>query len=237
METPERRNLKKDKYAVALVISLIIFAFGFLLGTVLDNYKRDYVEDIMKQQEIEFNSLQMQYIYLQNTKGQEKCPVLYQILESNIRTLGPIVNNMLDYEKSKGVNSSEYTYFKRQYLLANLKYLFLSEDIKKTCNSDSVTVIYFFSNNCDICYKSQGAILSNLKSLFEDKLLVFPVDSDFVQEPMTGLMKNRYNVTVYPTLIINDKKIEHFMSRDDLLQTVCPNYLNRENISDCKGYY
>ncbi len=233
----EIRNISKDKYAVALVITIMVFTLGFLLGTVLDSYKKDYVTEVMKQQELEFNSLQMQYMYLENAKGREKCPILYQILENKILTLSPTVNKMLDYEKSKGVNSTDYMYFKRQYFLANLKYLFLSEDIKKTCDSDSVTVIYFFSNDCDICFKSQGVILSNLKQLFEDKLLVFAIDSDFTEEPMTLLMKNKYNITKYPTLIINDQKVEQFLNRDELLKRICPQYTNRDNVSQCSGYY
>ncbi len=233
----EKRAIKRDKYAIALVISILTFSLGFLLGTVLDSYKYEYVAEIAKQQELEFNSLQLQYIYLESIQGTEKCPALYQTLENNLRTLEPTVNKMLDYEKSKGSNSSEYLYFKRQYFLANIKYWMLSEDIQKTCNSDTVTVLYFFNNNCDICFKSQGVILSNLKQLFEDKLLVFAIDSDFTDEPMIGLLKNKYNITVYPTLVINNEKIEQFLSRDDLLMKICPKYINRENITACKGYY
>ncbi len=233
----EMRNIRKDKYAVALVISIMIFALGFLLGNFTDNYKRTYVQEVAKQQELEFTSLQLQYLYLENVKGSEKCPVLYQTLENNIRTMAPTLNKMLDYEKSKNVNSTEYISLKRQYLLANLKYWLLSEEFKKTCNGDSVTVLYFFSNNCEVCLNSQGVILSNLKQAFEDKLLICAIDSDFTEEPMITLLKNKYNVTKYPTLVINNQTIEQFLTRNELLQKICPQYINKENISECSGHY
>jgi len=232
----EIRNIRKDKYAVALVITIMIFTLGFLLGTVLDNYKRTYVEEVAKQQELEFTSLQLQYLYLESIQGTEKCPALYQTLENNIRTLGPTLDKMLDYEKSKNVNSTGYLFLKRQYLLSNLKYWLLSEELKKTCSGDYVTVLYFFSNDCDICIKSQGVILSNLKQAFGDKLLIFAIDSDFTDEPMITLLKNKYNVTTYPTLVINDQKNDVFLNRGELLQKICPQYMSKENISECEGY-
>lgn len=232
----EKRALRKDKYAVALIISIMIFTLGFLLGTVLDSYKTGYVQEIAKQQELEFNSLQLQYMYLENIKGSEKCPVLYQTIENNLKVLDPTLNKMLDYEKSKNLNSPEYLFIKRQYLLSNLKYWLLSEDIKKTCSGNSVTVLYFFDSACDICFKSQGVILSNLKEVFQDKLLVFAIDSDFIEEPLITLLKNKYNVSTYPTIIINNQKTDHFMSRDELLKNICPNYGNKENISECAAY-
>lgn len=233
---PEKRVIKKDKYAIALIISIMTFSLGFLLGSVIDNYKSGYVEEIAKQQEIEFNSLQLQYIYLESVQGTEKCPALYQTLENNLRILGPTLNKMLDYEKSKNVNSTEYISLKRQYLLANLKYWLLSEDIKKTCSGDTVTILYFFSNDCKICQSSQGVILSNMKQSLEDKLLVFAIDSDFTEEPMTSIIKNKYNVTQYPTLIINDQKIEGFLTREELLKKICASYTDKEKISECYGY-
>lgn len=233
----EIRNIRKDKYAVALVITIMVFTLGFLLGNFFDNYKRSYVQEVAKQQELEFTSLQLQYIYLENIKGVEKCPVLYQTLENNIGTLAPTLNQMLDYEKSKNVNSTNYLFLKRQYLLSNLKYWLLSEEFKKTCSGDSVTVLYFFSNDCKICLESQGVILSNLKQAFEDKLLVFAIDSDFTEEPMVALLKNKYNVTKYPTLIINDHKVDQFLTRNELLNKICPQYIDKENVSECSGYY
>lgn len=231
------RNIRKDKYAVALVITIMVFTLGFLLGNFFDNYKMSYVEEVAKQQELEFTSLQLQYLYLESIQGTEKCPALYQTLENNIRTLAPTLNQMMDYEKSKDVNSTNYLFLKRQYLLANLKYWLLSEDFKKTCSGDSVTILYFFSNDCKICMESQGVILSNLKQAFEDKLLIFAIDSDFTEEPMVTLLKNKYNVTKYPTLIINDQKVEQALTRNELLQKICPQYVDKENRTECSGYY
>ncbi|MBU4300704.1 MAG: hypothetical protein ABIF85_00690 [Nanoarchaeota archaeon] len=233
----EMRNLRKDKYAVALVITIMVFTLGFLLGNFFDDYKRGYVQEVVKQQELEFTSLQLQYLYLESIQGTEKCPTLYQTLENNIRTLAPTLNQMLDYEKSKNVNSTNYLFLKRQYLLSNLKYWLLSEEFKKTCSGDSVTVLYFFSNDCKVCLESQGVILSNLKQAFENKILIFAIDSDFINEPMVILLKNKYNITKYPTLIINDKKVEQFLTRTELLKEICPQYIDKENQTECSGYY
>ncbi|MBU4246631.1 MAG: hypothetical protein KKE71_06305, partial [Nanoarchaeota archaeon] len=69
----EMRNLRKDKYAVALVITIMVFTLGFLLGNFFDDYKRGYVQEVVKQQELEFTSLQLQYLYLESIQGTEKC--------------------------------------------------------------------------------------------------------------------------------------------------------------------
>lgn len=232
-----RKKYRTDKYAAALIISLMIFSLGFFLGNWVDDYKIEYVKDFMKQQETEFNSLQLQYMYLESINGKEKCPALYKTLEENIKMLGPTLNTILDYEKEKNVNSTVYMSLRRQYLIANLRYWLLSEDIRKTCESDTVTILYFFNTDCEVCFKSQGVILSDLKKAFEDKLLIYAIDSDFKYEPMVGLLNEKYNITKFPTLVINNnQKIEEFTNKSALLGIVCPKYANRQNITECRAY-
>ncbi len=54
----DMRTLKKDKYIAAAILTVIIFTLGLLMGLVINEYKIKYMEQLAKEQEVEFSSLQ-----------------------------------------------------------------------------------------------------------------------------------------------------------------------------------
>ena len=74
-------------------------------------------------------------------------------------------------------------------------------------------------------------MLTYLKKIFRDKLLIFSFDSKFEAEPMVPLLKNTYNVSVYPTVVIEGKPRTKFQDKDTILKEICGYY--REKTTDC----
>jgi thiol-disulfide isomerase/thioredoxin len=97
------------------------------------------------------------------------------------------------------------------------------------CDDNVVNILYFFSRDqCDIC-PSQGQILTYFKKKLQDKLLVFPINVDFEEdEDFIKIIRIRYNVTVMPTLVVNDQKYEGVVSRDELSKIICEQSGNKE---------
>lgn len=226
-----KRRISKEKYILAAVLTILIFSLGLTLGAIIDNYRVKYIEDVSKLQEAEYKSLQFQYLYLTTLEQEgESCPVLSATLERTVNDLSSSLNKFLEYEKETRLNKDDYQLAARSYLLDNLRYWLFAQKSKEKCGLDIVSVLYFYSEDCSIC-PNQGIILSYYKKIFGEKILVFPINVDLENEPMINILTTNFNVTSYPTLIIEGKKYEGVIRKDPLGEIICDSL---ENETECE---
>ena len=121
------RTLRTNRYIAAIVITFVIFVLGFILGAATSERKILEIEQLSRQQEADFSSLQFQFSYLENVPVEESCVVLSRTLESNLKTLGPSLKKMEGYEASGDTKNPDYVLLKRKYTIANLRYWLLAE--------------------------------------------------------------------------------------------------------------
>jgi len=154
--------------------------------------------------------------------------VLQAALEKSIVDLGASLDKIQSYKKQSQINQQDYDLIERSYLIDNLKYWLLASETKKQCGEDYVTILYFFSEkNCPSC-PDQGVILTYYKKMYEEKLLVFPINLDMESEEASlGILKNIYNITKLPSITVEDKKYEGVVSKDDLGKIICSNFKNQ----------
>ncbi|MBI4143660.1 hypothetical protein HY486_00235 [Candidatus Woesearchaeota archaeon] len=210
-----QRQISKADYAIAGVITVLIFLLGIALGVVIDNarYRSSDIEN--RRQELEYNSLQFQSLYLSKLEQEKACPVLQAALQSAISDL----SESLEKVTNKESNSVELAYLTRKYLLDNLRYWLLAGESKKLCGLSIVSVLYFYSDSCDDC-PEQGVLLTYYKNVYGDRLLVFPIDIG-VDEPMIRILQSQYNLTSYPALVVEGVKYEGILGKEMLGEALC----------------
>jgi len=99
---------------------------------------------------------------------------------------------------------------------------------KKKCNLDIVPIIYFYSADCPSC-PNQGTILTYFKKKFGEQVLVFPINVDLKNsEPMVDIVMEQFTVKKYPTLIIDNRKFEGVVSKEQLQEQICNSLENSE---------
>ena len=54
------------------------------------------------------------------------------------------------------------------------------------------------------------------------------------EEPIIDILRRKYKIYDFPTLVINDKTFEGFLSKDDILQKICPLY--EKDYPVCEGF-
>jgi len=226
------RNMQKTRYIVAAIITVGIFLFGLMLGLVVEGKRINYVQDLFQEQRAEFASSQLQYSYVTTLEGQNACPAIYPIFFNNLRKLDDTANKLESYVKDSRINDETFNVLKREYTIEQLKYWLLSKQAREACDEDLVRVLYFFSTDseCPNCAE-QAFVLDYLKKLYGEKLLIFSLDATFEQEPMIRILKEQYSITRYPTLIIENQKLEGISTREDLEPILCGLY--REPAAEC----
>jgi hypothetical protein len=216
------RSMNTRRYILAGVITIGIFLLGLMMGFVIEGKRVTFVENLFDDQRAEFESSQLQYAYIQSLESKGECPGIYSIFFENLKELDKASKRLETYVQESKINDEGFNSLKREYTIEQLRYWLLSKQTRDTCDDDLVRVLYFFSNgeDCDNC-EQQGFVLDYLKKVYGQKLLIFSLDADFEQEPMIPILKRQYEISEFPTLIIEDEKIEGFTDVDELQTKIC----------------
>ncbi|MEW6063346.1 MAG: hypothetical protein AB1571_03185 [Nanoarchaeota archaeon] len=222
-------NVDVKKHLIALVLTVAMFTIGLLIGITTTQSRTSYLEEAAELQKLDYESMQLQSIYI--TSANRSCPALSKALESNLNNLEVARAKLENYLSESGKDTLGST--KRGYMLAELRYWILAQETKKTCNQDSVLLLYFYRKDelCDAC-STQGYILTTLKEKFKDRLLIFSLDADFIEEPLIPIIKENYGFEKAPTIIIQNQKLEGLTNIEELTKTICSYYNTK--LDSCK---
>ena len=227
-----KRKISKDKYVPAFILTSIIFVLGLALGMLFDNLRVKWTESENRGQEVDYLSLQFQYLYLTTLKDKnDSCSALHTAMEKAIRDLSESLQTTIKYKKETKINKKEYELVGRRYILDNLRYWLFAKKTKEECDLDVVNILYFYSEkNCQTC-PDQGVILTYFKNKFGDKLLIFPIDVDYEEnEPVITILEKQYKITKTPTLVIEDKKYEGIINEEELKKIICTSFKHEDEI-------
>jgi hypothetical protein len=215
------RKISIDKYIIAGIITFLIFSLGLTLGLVIENQRYDVIEKVNQEQETKYLSLQLQYIYLSTFSNYNNCPILATTLKGTITDLSNSLSNLISFEEDSDEQSNQKKIVQRRYILDNLRYWLLARESKQKCNLEIVPILYFYTKDCPSC-PNQGTILTYYKKIFGEQVLVFPINLDLRnEEPMVEIVMNQFNITKYPSLIIDNKKYEGVVRNEQLNEIIC----------------
>lgn len=215
------RTISKDKYIVAGIITFLIFSLGLVLGMVLEDKKYNSVEEMNSEQEVNYLSLQMQYLFLNSFSEYNNCPIISTALKKAVVDLSGSLSEVIMSEETQDTTGNRKEIIQRRYVLDNLRYWLLAKESKQKCNLNIVPIIYFYSTSCPSC-PNQGTILTYFKNLLGEKVLIFPINLDmYEKEPMVEVVMSMFNVTKYPTLVIDNKKYEGVVKQEQLQKIIC----------------
>ena len=225
------RKISKDKYVVAGIITLLIFSLGITLGFILEDYRYNLIEEVNMNQDINYLSLQMQYLFLTSFSNLDNCPMISATLKAAVTDLEESLSEVIAYEEEQNVPESRRELVMRRYALDNLRYWLLSVESKKKCSLDIVPIMYFYSTKCPSC-PNQGTVLTFFKNKFGERVLVFPINTELKQqEPMIEIIMSQFSIDKLPTIIVNDKKYEGVVGQDQLQEIICSHL---DNAAECQ---
>ncbi len=220
------RQISKKRYLIAGLLTFFIFTLGLLLGLIIENERVDYISSLYKQENVGLESSQLQFSYLETLNDKDMCPVVFELLDKNVKTSDNTRIKLENYNNDRTIKGEDFEILKKEYSLSLIRYWMLAKRAKDICNVDVVRVLYFYSDDeeCPKC-GDQATVLTYMKTKLKENLLVFALDSKFEeQEPMIGLLKRQYKINKYPTLIIEDDLIEGFIDKQNLIGELCDNY-------------
>ncbi|MFA5953073.1 MAG: hypothetical protein WC812_00610 [Candidatus Pacearchaeota archaeon] len=214
---------KKYVFLQALFLTVVMFLIGMYVGIVFEQKNLQKVENFYSNSEVSLmdawalNSL--------INSGDASCDALKK---ANFEFADNIYNEALtleEYEASGRITENMKLVHKKYDLLRTFLWM-NSMEIREKCpgNFSSVVYLYDFYTE-DLTKKAEqriwSRVLYDFKTLNSDNILLIPigVSSDLTS---LNLLKEKYNISEYPVVIINEKYvITNMTSSDELFK-----YLN-----------
>lgn len=210
------RKLSVKKYVLALFLTIIVFLGGISIGILVENLRLADANKSSLQEKVSLRSLQLQQRYIDS--GLADCETLNRILENNINELTKKMAIVVEYDKGSWVNPDEFRLELRDYFLTEIQFLLVSQEIDQKCSKGNVKIVYFYDENEQ---DTQGDILDYLKKLFGSRVLVFSLNSALQEEPMIDILLSSYNITKYPSVIVDDTVFHGHTPVKELHQAIC----------------
>lgn len=199
---------------ISLGLALIVFTAGLLLGISLDDTKVNDLLVNINQNELNTESYSVEKEFVDIFGGNE-CSLSSPRVQALSEELGRIGSLLTKYESTNVFKQSEFDYLKRKYFLLEIKAYSLFTSLKKQCNYNYTTILFFYDSGDEVSIR-QGHVLDALVNI-NPNTHIFSFDRLFTDDPTLETVKLHYNITGSPTLIINNKiKQESLINLEDL---------------------
>lgn len=212
----------KSAYITAFVISIFLFISGIMVGYLIQKSVSQRTGERLDKLQNRIEDIQLQYIYL-NIMDENDCDFGMVLLDEATNELWDISKELTSFENT--IQKGDMENLEKKYFLLSAKAWILNSYITKHCEQDSISVLYFYSVPNEECEK-QGKILDSIQnSEFKNKIRVFVMNINS-EEKIVQTIKKTYNITITPTIIIDEKKHEGLIEQEDLQNIILPSLNN-----------
>ncbi len=218
-KAPKSTLTRRQILALALVLSVALYLAGLFSGLSASNLAREqsrqdfsflvgYVDTL----ENELGSLQIQEAFVNSLDETRRCEFAEQRFSQVAEQLNyywsVFPTRLEEFERSHTL-TPEYLKLKNDYTKLSLRAWIIARDNYERCNSDTIPILYFYNASCEQC-PVQGEILDGVKKALQTgnkTVLAFTLDLD-QDEPSLPLIKEYYNVTEAPAIIVNEHVLQ-----------------------------
>ncbi|MFH8132254.1 MAG: hypothetical protein QW321_01455 [Candidatus Aenigmatarchaeota archaeon] len=200
------------------IFTVLIFLIGLMIGIIVENYRLSSIRKSISESEIRWNDARLLNYYFINLE-KNNCDLAFEEnLEYNekIYSYGKVIEQAIEASRFTPELEQEW----RRYTLLQVQFLFGSIELKEKCNLDYSIVIHLFkkknlTSEEEINNKLQSAILLDLKEKCGRKMMLVPLTAD-VDLLVVDYIVKRFNVTTYPSVIIDEKVFQGLTPKEEL---------------------
>lgn len=215
-------EIKKSIFLVALLITLSLAAVLLIMGNLLNDDRKSYVEDQMKIIG-DLNDVQT-YSLMNDIYGNKMaCLAFKKKLKDWDKTLWDLGMKLEQYRVATEEFQKDPFYIqqKTKFNENQLLYMLFLTKINKECslNQDIISFFYRKSEFCKKC-DDQSFVLTDIKKDLEENISIFSFDTD-LNITNIDLLLEYYEITDYPCVVINDQKFCNIEDKNFIIKQMC----------------
>jgi len=195
------------RFIAVITSTTLIFLIGIFLGQTISYYT---LYELKYSQENILSDLVGSELAYSILSTQDICEVDFSEIQKERAELGEFIENL---ESKLGPKNQEVLLETERYHLYQIREYLFFRDLKKSCNGSHPLILYFYSHPCDECI-AQGYILNTLSGKYN--ITTIYSLNDNIDNPALKAIKNRYNITSIPSLVVDGKTYNRFLKLDEL---------------------
>ncbi len=195
------------RFVSAIGISSLIFLLGIFLGQAISYYN---LSELKQSQENILSDLVGYELAYSILLKQDICNIDFSEIQKERAKLGQKVS---DLEEKLGPKNPELLIEKERYQIYQIKEYVFFEKVKEQCNISIPLILYFYSHPCDECI-AQGHVLDALSGKY-NLTTIYALDYK-IDNPVLEVINKKYNITSTPSLVINGKTYNKFLTLQEL---------------------
>ena len=203
--------MKSDwkKYALAFIITTIIFVTAFAISSRINDSRLNELRGLQDSVSINILSSETQF----NLLKEAACDDLFS------STLGQELGNLADrlsYMESIGkADDAEVVTLKRYYSLLEIKDYLLIAGAAGKCTKRPTTILYFYQGDCPECAQ-QAQVLTYIRQHHPENLRIYSFDYDLDVSALKTLANINKVKAPFPALIIKNKTYNGLKSLEEI---------------------
>jgi len=213
----------KEIYVLTILVGTAIFVLGFYIGGIINQPKINEIKEQNELLAIKIENINLGLKLFEMTENNNlSCNYIKTEMEELEKERMKLVNEL---DKTEVFDQKKFEITKRKYTLSLVNIWILSKEKEKFCGVKSPTILYFYDINSESC-REQGKVLDHIVYEYNKlgkHITVLSIDKNF-DEPIVKVLKESFNITKAPTLIIENKKFESFTSEKIIENTLCEKY-------------
>ena len=217
METLKRK-INFEVYLIALLITFVFFVLGIIVGDYIAYKKMDSLSISQKAIFAFFSA--SEFKNLENKTNY--CNLSWSDIWEEKVGIGEVLSAL---ELRFGKTNEKVIEQKRIYNEVQFKTLGVVEKVNKVCKYEWDIILFFYTNDKNDLrgdYKLsefQGYALDTLYEMDREKIKIFAFDINAFGESSKNLI-TEYNLSYYPSLVINGKIYKGFRSRYEIQKII-----------------
>lgn len=201
-------KLERDVFYKSGLLTLVIFLLGIIVGYWLDNFRVEEIKQRLTEMDISWNDARIQSLYHQTfiDGSSEFCD---SAISANYDFNRKIYSEGQRIEKYEEANKFAPSLIleKKRYALLQLQFWLNSIHLKKQCNTNYSTIVYFYSHfkgELKLQQRLQSSILLDVAEECDIILVPLPLDLDITT---IETIKQQYNINSAPSLLIDEETV------------------------------
>lgn len=199
------------------LLTTIIFVLGVVIGFSVDTLRSRDVVDTLRESELDEQSFLIEQEFFRALEGYD-CSFVQTRLSALSKKLGELGFYLVNYDDKSFFKRDEYDYLLRKYLLTEIRVYSLFSDLKQTCHLNATLILYFFDPQ-DALSERQGRILDVLVKKYPS-VFVFSINERYREDLLLENVKQYYNITITPSLIINGEEKKEGLVQLETLEEI-----------------
>jgi len=217
------RNISWNTYFIALVISVLVFSVGLLVGAQIS---QGTTAEVQKQlEELQSQNREMELLAVLQTSFPDASGSFCEFYSNQMEKFGKQTadfGNRLDFlERKRGRTDASVQELKTEYSTMEVRDFLLMKQVNEKCGKKTPTILYFYTNeNCPLCTR-QGEVLTSIKSGMPE-VMIYSFDTDLHSSAIDAML-SVFKVTEMPSIVVNEKAYGGFKSREEVIAALAEN--------------